>query len=119
MKKHFLESEKNSYGEKIMGNLHHGLNSCEAFQIICSFFMIWSLLSASHLADLEPDLTQFLTIDAADWDWVAQEMGAEALREICASNEWGYGPEGVLTEMQAEEILIGVSIGLYYPPFVI
>ena len=62
--------------------------------------MTWSLLSTSHPVDLEPELAQFLTIDAANWAQVAQEMGAEALREIHASIKWNYRPEGVLTEMQ-------------------
>ena len=53
----------------------------------------WSLFAATNPLDLEPDLVQFLMVDAADWDWAAQETGDEALREIHVSIEHDYGLE--------------------------
>ena len=104
-------------GGRMMGDPHYGLNSREVFHIICYFLYDMVIVFSIHPSSLEPDLAQFLTVDAASWGMVAQEVGAEALREICASIKWDYGPDVVLTEMQAQEMLNGVSIGLYYPPF--
>ena len=76
--------------------------------------LLKTLFAASSQVDLEPDLAQFLTVDAADWSW-DQEAEAEDLRETHASVEHDYGPEGMLTEMQAQGILIGVNICLFHP----
>ena len=75
------------------------------------------MFAASNPADLEPNLAQFLTVDAGNLGQAAQEMGDEAFREIHASIKQDYRPEGVLTDMQAQKILIGVGICLYHLPF--